>query len=196
MRRLLTLLALTLALATAHAQSDSAFVTQSAVDDTAYYMEELAYQKPVANPLRLFGSPFCEHFMEASSIVGVGDIALGISYAYVPEVWGGRVQYQYGFNHRWLALGPELRLSKPWNEADWHIYGTVGASIEKDNNAVRPTLEFGARVAPGQNRGRFCFSSYSMGVMTNFDGVYLTFGFGLSVSVLATAFLALGLAGI
>ena len=47
-----------------------------------------------------------------------------------------------------------------------------------------PSLEAGIRWASPEGMRGFCYSSGTLGVMTNFDGVYVTFGLGLSVGTL------------
>ncbi len=158
--------------------------------DSAYYEDE-PVQAPNINPIYYFGSPFSAHFAELKFFAGIGDRGFGIDYAYLPEVWGFHVNGMVGRAGYWVSAGGDLRLSKPWSKADWHCYGSVGVS--GGDNPLRPTLEAGVRVAAVEHDGKFCITSGTLGVMTNFQGVFVTVGFGLSICVLASAavFLAL-----
>lgn len=162
--------------------------TLSAVgtEDTSY-MEE-TYQAPNINPIYYFGSPFCKHFAELKLYLGPTDIGLGLNYTYLPEVWGGHVT-GYVHNNLWVLVGPEYRLSKPWSDTDWHLYGSVGISHDMDFGTTQPAMEIGVRAGSTDRDGGFCFNSGSLGIMTDFESVYLTIGASLSVSAILTLLL-------
>ena len=54
------------------------------------------YSQSRVNPLRLFGSPFCNHFAEFKYFGGWDDYGVGVSYSYLPEIWGGHVTAYVG----------------------------------------------------------------------------------------------------
>ena len=174
--------------------TDSVADTNIPADARAYDEEaDEGYRNPNKNPIYYFGSPFCEHFCEIQYVAGKGEIGIGIDYAYVPEVWGFHVSGYLGISNWWVAPGVDFRLSKPWNQKDWHLYGSAGVCIPHgDTNPIRPLAEVGVRYAGDGTWGNFCMRSAKVGVMTNFDGVFVTFGFSLSISLLATTFLLLG----
>ena len=113
MRKVLLIGLLVLGLAPLRAQTDSVSVPM--VEDTAYSEDD--YEAPNINPIYYFGSPFSEHFLEAKGFLGIYDIGAGISYAYLPEVWGFNAS-AYVHNTLWVLGGPVYRLSKPWNDTD------------------------------------------------------------------------------
>lgn len=188
MKRTLIIGLLLLCLTPLRAQNDSVPTLQMA--DTAYSDEE--YQMPNINPIYYFGSPFCDHFFEVKGFVGIDDLGLGINYTYLPEVWGGHVT-GYALNTLWVMAGTDYRLSKPWNEFDWHLYGSVGVFYDGDFAIWHPAMEIGVRIASAANAnvGNFCFNSGTLGLMTNFDGVYLTIGASISLSAIFAACLLL-----
>jgi hypothetical protein len=90
-----------------------------------------------------------------------------------------------GYANLWLSGGAAYRLSKLWSRYDWHLYGNAGVCCEDGSfRHIRPSLEAGIRWASPEGMRGFCYSSGTLGVMTNFDGVYVTFGLGLSVGTL------------
>ena len=186
MKRALIIGLLLLGLAPLRAQTDSVSVPLTA--DTAYDDED--YQEPNINPIYYFGSPFCEHFAEAKAFLGIGDVGAGLSYAYLPEVWGFNLS-AYAHNTLWVLAGPEYRLSKPWNEHDWHLFGSVGINYDEDFATVRPAMEVGVRTTFFNTEGKFCINSASLGLLTDFDGTYLTVGASLSLSLIFLTLLLL-----
>ena len=158
--------------------------TDSLSADTLFYDDTVEYSAPKKNPIYYFGSPFCEHFLELRYTSGDDGLGLGAMYSYLPEVWGFNVSaFMMDYNYYWLSGGAAYRLSKPWSHFDWHLYGNAGLSY--DNSAIHrlhPTLEMGIRCASADGMGQFCITSGTLGVMTNFDGMYLTFGIGLSLT--------------
>ena len=161
------------------AQTDS--VSVPVTNDTAYSEDE--YQAPNINPIYYFGSPFSEHFAEAKIFLGTMDVGAGLSYAYIPEVWGFNLS-AYAHDMLWVLAGPEYRFSKPWKEHDWHLFGSVGINYDGDFNEIRPAMEVGVRATFFDTGNKFCTNSASLGVMTDFDGVYVTIGASLSLSVI------------
>lgn len=152
------------------------------------------YSQSRVNPLRLFGSPFCNHFAEFKYFGGWDDYGVGVSYSYLPEIWGGHVTAYVGEISYSILAGAEYRLSKPWNDLDWHLYGSFGV---RQNHymgvSTRPLAELGLRVASGGPESGFCFSSGTIGVMYDGRDAFVTIGFGLSITALASAFLLLGI---
>lgn len=194
MRRLLLIIAWLSAALTAAAQVDT-IPPQQLPDDSLYYeyAAEETYQAPNINPIYYFGSPFCEHFAEIRFQATPNDFAIGADYAYLPEVWGFHASAMVGKEFNWLLAGADYRLSKPWNNVDWHLYGSVGIS-ECDNwHSVHPALEVGVRVGSPEQMGRFCLTSATLGLLTTGDNLYVTIGFGLTISVLASSALMLTL---
>ena len=168
------------------AQTDSVLVPLS--DDTLYSEDE--YQAPNINPIYYFGNPFSEHFAEAKAFVGIEDIGVGLSYAYLPEVWGFNLS-AYAHNTLWVLGGPCYRLSKPWSDYDWHLFGSLGINYDEDFATLRPAMEVGVRANFFDIGGKFCMNSASLGVMTNFDGTYVTVGASLSISLICLILLLL-----
>lgn len=190
MKRILTLTALLLAGVYGYAQNDkvddSLYYAYSAIDDT------VEYHAPKRNPIYYFGNPFNDHFAEIRLFAGPYDAGVGLDYTYLPEVWGFNLSGNIGFANLWLSGGTSYRLSKPWSNNDWHLYGNVGICCEDGSfRHIRPTLEVGIRWASPEGIRHFCYSSGTLGVMTNFDGVYFTLGFGLSVGALFSLVLLL-----
>ena len=167
--------------------------TDSLAADAAFYDDTAEYSAPKKNPIYYFGSPFCEHFLELRYTSGPDGFGLGAMYSYNPEVWGFNVSaFMMDYNYYWFSGGAVYRLSKPWTTYDWHLYGNVGVSY--DHTAIHqlhPTIEGGLRCAAPNGLGKFCLTSGSVGVMTNFDGVYITFGIGLSLVTALSMFLFL-----
>lgn len=179
MRKVLLLGLLVLGLAPLRAQTDTVSVPM--VEDTAYSEDD--YEAPNINPIYYFGSPFSEHFLEAKGFLGIYDIGAGISYAYLPEVWGFNAS-AYVHNTLWVLGGPVYRLSKPWNDTDWHLFGSVGINYDADFATVHPAMEVGVRANFFDTGDKFCMNSASLGVMTDFDGVYVTIGASVSLSLI------------
>ena len=183
MRRTLTFALMLLCGTVVCAQND--LVADSLAADTAYYYDTVEYSAPKRNPIYYFGNPFCDHFCEIKALAGLWDVGIGLDYTYLPEVWGFNVSGMVGLNNLWLSGGADYRLSKPWSEMDWHLYGNAGIRCEDGSfSQIRPTLEAGIRLASPEGLGRFCHTSGTLGVLTDFDGVYVTFGLGLSVTTL------------
>lgn len=192
MRRLLLMVAWLAVAFTAAAQVEPA---QQLPDDSLYYdyAAEEVFQAPRINPIYYFGSPFCEHFAEVRFLVGIDDVGVGADYAYLPEVWGFHASALFGRYNNYLLAGADYRLSKPWDEADWHLYGSLGICTGDRWHYVRPALEAGVRVAAAEQIGRFCFTSGTLGVLTTGDTWFVTVGFGLTISILASAGLLLAI---
>ncbi len=152
--------------------------------DTLLYDDTVVYSAPKRNPIYYFGSPFCEHFCELRYTTGPDGLGLGAMYTYLPEVWGFNVSaFMMELDYFWLSGGAAYRLSKPWSDADWHLYGNVGLSYDYAAiHQLRPTVEAGFRWSQAKGLGSFSITSGSLGLMTNFDGVYITFGIGLTIS--------------
>ena len=186
MKRTLIIGLLLLCLAPLRAQNDS--LSASTMADMDYSEDE--YQMPNINPIYYFGSPFCEHFIELKVFAGIDDFGLGFNYTYLPEVWGGHMT-GYALNTLWVMGGPDYRFSKPWSNYDWHVYGSMGIFYDGDFGIWHPAMEVGLRMGSATNIGNICFNSGTLGLMTNFDGVYLTLGASLSLSALFTFFLLL-----
>jgi len=203
MKKLLLTIALLLLTTTMWAQSDSTITSGIAQDDTSYY-EEVTYRAPNRNPIYYFGSPFANHFAELNFMLGGTDLGIGLTYTYLPEVWGAHVSGITSFTARWLMVGADYRVSKPWTKNDWHLFSSFGyrhgtynralmASASKDNIGFGPAMEVGVRVGRIPDWGSFCMTSASLGVLTDFRNVYISLGFSASVAILASSFLFLGL---
>ena len=119
---------------------------------------------------------------------GFDDIGLGVNYTYLPEVWGGHVT-GYVLNTIWVLGGPDYRLSKPWNDIDWHLYGSVGFCYNSDYDRLHPAMEMGFRIASPTGSGKFSINSATFGAMTNFESVYVTLGLSISLCTLFTLLL-------
>lgn len=159
-------------------------------DDAAF--DSVEYSAPRKNPIYYFGSPFCEHFAEIR--VGYGDdgSGLGLNYAYLPEVWGAHLSGHLDGQSLWLLAGADYRLSKPWYRVDCHLYGSAGfcQGISRPST-LRPAAELGIRLADDESSGKFCYTSATVGLMTDFDRVFVTVGIGLSVSLLLSTLILL-----
>lgn len=153
---------------------------------------ESVYQAPNINPIYYFGSPFCEHFVEIKAGLCNRGYLLGINYTYLPEVWGGHLTGYLGDQSLWILAGPEYRLSKPWSKIDLQLYGSVGVGRGYGEAfSFRPATEVGVRLAASENGSRFCYSSGTVGVMTDFDRMFVTVGFSISISLLLTTLIVL-----
>lgn len=202
MKRVLSIITLMLLVATLWAQSDSTITSGIAQDDTSIY-DDVVYKAPNRNPIYYFGSPFASHFAELDFMIG-NDLGAGITYTYLPEVWGGHITGIAGFTARWLLVGTDYRLSKPWTKSDWHMYGSIGyrhgtnngtllGTANRENIGFRPALEAGFRYGNIPHRGSFCMNSFKVGVLTDFQDIYVTLGFSFSIALLASTFFLLGL---
>ena len=186
MKRQLIISLLLLSLYPLAAQTDSTVWA----DDMGY--DSIVYSAPRRNPIYYFGSPFCEHFAELRVGYGDGSLGLGLNYTYLPEVWGAHLAAFWDGQSRWLVAGAEYRLSKPWNRLDWHLYGSAGFCQEIPRpSTLRPAAEVGIRLAEGERSGKFCYTSGTIGVMTDFDRVFVTVGIGLSISLLFSTLILL-----
>ena len=185
------------------AQGDTSATSGMARDDTSRY-EEVQYKAPNRNPIYYFGSPFAHHFAEVDFLLGLNDLGIGFTYTYLPEVWGGHITGIAGFCARWLMVGTDYRLSKPWNKSDWHLYGSLGyrhgtkdrtlmANAPRNNIGFGPAMEVGVRVGRVPSHGTFCLTSANLGLLTDFQNVYVTLGFSCTMAVLASAFIFLGM---
>ncbi|MCQ2295970.1 MAG: hypothetical protein MJZ45_01050 [Bacteroidales bacterium] len=175
-----------------------------AIDDTSAYEFE-GYSMPYRNAIYYFGSPFCAHFAEMKFFIGKA-FGFGANYTYLPEVWGihGTVgtfirmdsDISLYCNSLMLSAGPDYRLSKPWSQHDFHLFGSVGIScLDRDKSVpARPTLEAGIRMANAGRAGGFCINSGSLSVLTDFQTFYLTFGVSLSLSIVTSAVILLAVA--
>lgn len=186
MKRVLIIGLMLFGLAPLWAQTDS--VSVSSVDDTLYSEDD--YQAPNINPIYYFGSPFSVHFAETRGFIGIEDIGVGLSYAYLPEVWGFNLS-AYAHNTLWVLGGPCYRVSKPWNNNDWHLYGSVGINYDEDFSTLYPAMEVGVQATFFDTGNKFCTNSVSLGVLTNFDGMYVTVGASLSLSLICLLLLLL-----
>lgn len=193
MRRIVLLLMLLLPLAGAlRAQVDTAVQPAATADSGAMEYEEIVYQAPNVNPIYLFGSPFCEHFAELGFLLGIEDQGIGLTYAYLPEVWGGHATAYMGYETLWLMGGADYRMSKPWSKCDVHLCGSAGVCcMDRSFGQMRPAAGLGLRVSEPADRGRLSLVSGNVGVVTDFNTYYLTLGFSLSLAALASAFLLL-----
>jgi len=185
--------------------SDSAFSTGIAQDDSSAYYPEVQYKAPNRNPIYYFGSPFASHFAELDFLFGADDMGIGLTYAYLPEVWGGHITGLTGFRARWLMVGADYRLSKPWSRFDWQLFTSLGyrhgtldnsllSSAGPDHMGFGPAMQLGIRMGRIPYRGSFCLSSASLGVLTDFNQVFVTLGFSTSFALLASTFFLLGFA--
>ena len=192
MKKVLTAILLIVCGAAAFAQVDTVGRAGTPAD-TNYYYDTVEYFAPKRNPIYYFGSPFCDHFFELRVILGGGNIGLGAMYTYLPEVWGFNVSASMmDVKYFMLSGGAAYRLSKPWSEYDWHLYGNAGISFDYYGSPrLRPTVEAGVRFASAMGLDKLCMSSGSLGIMTDFNRVYATFGIGLSISAILSIFLLL-----
>lgn len=172
-----------------------AWAAVQAQNDTippTYEEDSVVYSAPRRNPIYYFGSPFSEHFLEAKLLAGTADVGVGLDYIYLPEVWGWNVGSYVGVANLWLNAGAAYRLSKPWSKADWQLYAKGGIRCADGTfEQVRPTAEVGVRVAAADGWGSFSATSGSVGILTDFEGYYFTFGLGLTMSTLLSMFLFL-----
>ena len=175
-----------------------------AIDDTGTYEFE-GYSMPYRNAIYYFGSPFCAHFAEMKFFIGKA-FGFGANYTYLPEVWGihGTVgtfvrisnDVRLYCSNLMLSAGPDYRLSKPWSQRDFHLFGSVGISCLNRDKSVpaRPTLEAGIRMANAGRAGGFCINSGSLSVLTDFQTYYVTLGVSLSLSIVTSAAILLAVA--
>lgn len=177
MKKLTLILLLLLPCCQAAAQSRHVVDTAAATYDT------VQYSSPRINPIRYFGSPFCEHFAQLKLLAGSSDFGVGLDYAYIPELWGFGVAGYIGYANLWLAGQVDYRLSRPWSRHDWHLYGNGGIRCADGRfGEMRPMLETGVRMCSPQGMGSFCYYSGSLGVLTDFHDIYLTVGLSVTLS--------------
>lgn len=177
-------------------------ISAIAIDDTGNYEFE-NYSSPLRNPIYYFGNPFASHFASTRFMIGK-TFGFGFEYAYIPEVWGFQVSagtilrinndISISCSNLLLSAGADYRLSKPWSEYDFHLFGCVGIScLDRDKAAPRPTLEAGIRMAGTNAIKDFCINSGSLSIMTDFQTYYVTLGVSLALSTVTAAFLFLAL---
>ena len=186
MRRILTVAILLATSLSAVAQTDTAAVLHwdGGLDSVVYDDE---FQRPSKHPIYYFGNPFCDHFLELKTSVGPEDWAVGITYAYLPEVWGVHVTSYLGTEYNWLLAGTQYRLSMPWTPLDWHLYGSLGITRSMYRSQTLPALEVGVRVGSPQGTGSFCTTSATAGFLTTGKYLFFTVGLGLSISAVAAS---------
>ena len=143
--------------------------------------ESIMYSKTNRNTLRYFGSPFADHFLEVPFAFSAEDIGIGLSYTYLPEVWGANITGLVSVDGRWLMAGTAYRLSDPWTRVDWHAYANLGFCHHRfvfDSYHFTPALAAGFRCS---NKGIFRISTLSatVGAMTNFEHIYFTLGINI-----------------
>lgn len=164
--------------------------------DSAYHPQALV-QAPNRNPIYYFDSPFCDHFLELKNLFSRGAFGWGLSYTYLPEVWGGNLSFVSGSDYltksslTYLSAGCNYRLSRPWWTVDLQLVGDVGVLASNNFSWIRPTLEAGCRLSWGEGFGRFSLNSISLGVMTDFNGIYGTVGLSLILAPLSIILFAI-----
>lgn len=155
--------------------SSAIAIPEEGVED--YYAPE-GMRKGKRNPIYYFGHDFSTVFLEVTLTAGKNR-AIGMTGAYVPEVWGGYLTWQFG-NKQWIAGGAEYRLSTPWMKTDWHLFGglAVGDGVGG---------EVGVRVAANSfvNRGKLALLSGSAGIRATNEGVYFVGGLSVGLSAVA-----------
>lgn len=177
------------------AQVDTIPLSAGTADTAGAYYEEPQYQAPSINPIYLFGSPFCEHFLEMNFLLGIEDQGIGLTYAYLPEVWGGHATFYLGHETLWLMGGADYRLAKPWSKCDVHLTGSAGVCcMDRSFGQMRPAAGLSLRVSQPEDWGKLSMVSANVGLVTDFSTYYLTLGFSLSLSVLASTLVLLGVA--
>ncbi|MBR1516541.1 MAG: hypothetical protein IJ620_00130 [Bacteroidales bacterium] len=154
-----------------------------AIEDVDYdqFVEPDSMRAGKRNPIYYFGHDFSTIFVEVSTLLGSRDRAIGLSVAYVPEVWGGYIMGHDGIHYRWLSGGAEYRLSSPWDRVDWHCYG--GVAIGRGVGG-----EVGLRVATNAevNHGKFATISGSVGLRAMSGGIFVTGGLSVALAAGAT----------
>lgn len=190
------LIAFCMAAMMATAQNDSIPTTGIAQDDSSYVQEEVEYRAPRRNPIYYFDSPFASHFVECKMMAGAADLGLGVEYAYLSEVWGFHVSGIAGIFSSWGLAGVNYRLSSPWANADYQVYGSFGFRngiddsfvVDYNTRCMRPALELGMRVSAVDGWGRFSTTSVSLGYLTDFTHNYVTLGLNVSICTAITYF--------
>lgn len=181
---------------------ESIDISAIATDDTGNYEFE-NYSSPLRNPIYYFGNPFGSYFASTRFLIGKA-FGFGFEYAYIPEVWGFQVtagtlvrignDNRFSCSNLMLSAGADYRLSKPWSQFDFHLFGCVGINcLDRDKSAPRPTLEAGIRMASPDSLEGLCINSGSLSILTDFQTYYVTFGVSLALSTVAAAFLLLAL---
>lgn len=175
--------------------SDSAVLDDATQDADQYYEEPLVYSKPQRNALAYFGSSFAEHFLDVKCMVGADDVGIGLNYTFIPEIWGFNLTAYDCFDSQWALAGFNYRLSKPWNRCDWQLYGDLGVGYY-DNPYIgigyTPAIEAGVRLS-GSNGRHFGHYSGTIGVLTDMQRTYFTFGVSISLTFLASISLLFGI---
>lgn len=119
---------------------------------------------------------FNKIFLEAKAMIGTLDATLGASLTYVPDDWGLYASCMWGVNYDWSSFGGVYRLSGPYSQYDWQLYGGLvfGPGIGG---------EAGVRVAFDNvlSSNDFSWWSLSMGV-TAIQG-YSFFTMGCSIGL-------------
>ena len=65
------------------------------------------------------------------------------------------------------------------------LFRSVGINYDEDFATLHPAMEIGARASFFNNMdSKFCFNSVSLGALTDFEGVYMTVGASLSLSLI------------
>lgn len=122
-------------------------------------------------------------FVETRLMLGGLDAAWGLDLSYVPGDWGGYVSNMWGSNYDYMSAGAVYRLSAPYSDYDWQLYGGL---------LFGPGMgcEGGVRVAfDNFGRNNFSWWSASLGV-----GSIQGYGFvkiGLSIGLTGIALIDL-----
>jgi hypothetical protein len=140
------------------------------------------YHRPKHHYLNNLSDRFCSIFAEGKILNGSYNDALGLSFTYLPERWGGYGSLMIGTDYRqYVSLGPALRLSDYDSSIDWQLFGGFITNFHTAG------AEVGLRMATAQHHSEFCWTSASMGVAIVGEKPYLTFGASFDIIALVGA---------
>ena len=149
-----------------------------------YYSTDLS-KRPAHHYRNSLDDHYCGFFVEAETMLGPHDVAVGGNFTYLPERWGAYASLLGGTRGSYLSAGPALRLSGYDSDLDWHLYGGV---VFGGRHAG---AEGGIRIASTRHGSEFCWMSGSMGIGVIAGDTYVTLGFSLDIVAVTTLALLL-----
>ena len=134
------------------------------------------YHRPKHHYFNSHSLGFCNTFLELKGMVGREFVA-GLALSYVPGQWGIYSSFVGNNSHRYLSMGPIIRLSNMTSDSDFQIYGGLLFSSSMGS-------EIGIRLAENKSGSKFCWLSGTVGMAKIRSNYFLTFGLSLQLSAL------------
>lgn len=134
------------------------------------------------NPIYYYGHNFSTISIEFSYLEGSSDRAWGAMVSYTPEVWGGYASCHIGEYYLWGSCGAEYRLSKPWSDLDWHLFGGVAVG-----DGVGPEIGIRLMADATTNHSKVGWIGGSLALRFTSGGSYCLLGLSMALSPLMIA---------